>query len=304
MYLSTMIALQTFFLIYALLGETSAAWIGKSMGETSFSSFSLSASKRKKETFETSVFSSNRHLHSHYDESLPNANVFGHSFSSPNVDSSNRDPRRRQFLVQGIMATTSLFVTTTTPNTLSSICWAYTPDSDNLRESLYLISRVQEATVQQERFVRNNKLQEDLKKKMKLTLRLVEKNYRLLDQINYASQFVTPSSEVVTATEAGNIAVEALQGAIDFVNTELGVGPITPEQRTFLTESMQETREQLFVFLKYMPLQKLEEARFRVEDENIKNRDEFDGDSDAGVYNPVILPWKQQQQQQPSEAKQ
>ena len=26
--------------------------------------------------------------------------------------------------------------------------------------------------------------------------------------------------------------------------------------------------------------------------ENVANRDEFDGDSDAGVYNPVVLPWK------------
>ena len=27
-------------------------------------------------------------------------------------------------------------------------------------------------------------------------------------------------------------------------------------------------------------------------EENVLNRDEFDGDSDAGVFNPVVLPWK------------
>mmetsp|Transcript_19510 Transcript_19510/g.30114 ORF Transcript_19510/g.30114 Transcript_19510/m.30114 type:complete len:310 (+) Transcript_19510:60-989(+) len=201
-----------------------------------------------------------------------------------------RSHRRR--LLRSVLTTTGLVITTTSSLTLQP-CEAYTPDSDPLRESLYFISRVQEATVQQERFVRNTKLQEELQSKMKLTLRLVEKNYRLLDQINYASQFVTPASEIVTATEAGNMAVEALQGAIDFVKTDLQVGPLTPDQVTFLTESMQETRHQLFVFLQYMPAQKLEEARFRVEDENVKNRDEFDGESNAGVYNPVILPWKQ-----------
>ena len=26
--------------------------------------------------------------------------------------------------------------------------------------------------------------------------------------------------------------------------------------------------------------------------ENVANREEFDGDDDAGVYNPVVLPWK------------
>jgi hypothetical protein len=58
--------------------------------------------------------------------------------------------------------------------------------------------------------------------------------------------------------------------------------------------SMRSCRDNLFVFLQYMPQEKLNAARFRVEDENVKNRDEFDGDADAGVYNPVTLPWKQQ----------
>jgi hypothetical protein len=43
-----------------------------------------------------------------------------------------------------------------------------------------------------------------------------------LDQINYASQFVDPPWEIITATEAGNEAVEALQSAIDFAKYELG----------------------------------------------------------------------------------
>jgi hypothetical protein len=170
---------------------------------------------------------------------------------------------------------------------------AYTPDPDKLQESLYLISRVQEATVQQERFVSIAKMQDDLQKKMKLTLKLVEKNYRLLDQITYCSSFVEPKDDVVIASEAGYEAVDALQGAIDFVKNDLGNGPLTDKQRDFLTSCMQDTRENLFAFLKYMPSEKLAAARLRVEDENVKNRDEFDGDEDAGVYNPVVLPWEQ-----------
>lgn len=169
---------------------------------------------------------------------------------------------------------------------------AYTPDSDQLRESLYLMSRVQEATVQQERFASRGKTQEELKKKMKLSLRLVDRSYRLLDQINYASQFVQPQDELITATMAGNEAVETLQSAIDFVNNDLKEGALTEEQRSFLMDAMKTTREELFVFLKYMPEDKLREARSRVEVENVDNREEFDGDKDAGVYNPVKLPWK------------
>jgi hypothetical protein len=170
---------------------------------------------------------------------------------------------------------------------------AYTPDSDPLRESLYLISRAQEATVQQERFAKNGK-GVDIKQKMRFSLRLVEKSYRLLDQINYASQFVYPSSEIITATEAGNEAVDALQSAIDFAKNDLGPDetPLTDDQRAYLIECMQITRIKLFTFVKYMPQQKLEEARLRIEKENVDNRIEFDGADDAGVYNPVELPWK------------
>jgi hypothetical protein len=170
---------------------------------------------------------------------------------------------------------------------------AYTPDPDKLQESLYLISRVQEATVQQERFVNGAKMQEDLKNKMKLTLKLVEKNYLLLDQISFCSGFVEPKDELVRASEAGFEAADTLQGAIDFVKNDLGSGPLTDRQRDFLTNSMQTTREELFIFLMYMPQDKLQNARLRVEDENVKNREEFDGDDDAGVFNPVILPWNQ-----------
>ena len=187
----------------------------------------------------------------------------------------------------------ALITTSTTLLILNQPVMAYTPDSDKLRECLYLISRVQEATVQQERFVTKATLQQDLKAKMKLTLRLVEKNYRLLDQINYASGFITPKDELVLASEAGYEAVDALQGAIDFVRDELGEeGPLSDAQRTFLVTSLQSCRENLFVFVKYMPQDKLEGARKRVEEENVLNRDEFDGEADAGVYNPVVLPWK------------
>ncbi|KAL7526162.1 hypothetical protein ACHAWF_001655 [Thalassiosira exigua] len=169
---------------------------------------------------------------------------------------------------------------------------AYTPDPNPLRESLYLVSRVQEATVQQERFVRRASDQSALRNKMKLTLRLVEKNYRLLDQITFASEYVSPSSKVVEATEAGYEAAEALQAAIDYVDGDLKAGEFEEGQKEYLSSNLAECRERLFDFLAYMPKEELEAARKRVEEENVANRDEFDGNSDAGVYNPVVLPWK------------
>lgn len=224
---------------------------------------------------------------------LPKAST---SFTTTQSNSDSRiihygQSGRRDLLLQSMVAASFL-----APN-YTARAWAYTPDSDKLRESLYLISRVQEATVQQERFVNTNRLQEVLRQKMKLTLRLVEKNYLLLDQINFASQYIEPADAIVEAVSAGNAAVDALQNAIDYVNNDLKIGPLTTEQSAYLTSNLQECREELFVFLRYMPKEKLDEARRRVEEENVKNREEFDSEnlgSDAGLYNPVELPWKQQ----------
>lgn len=97
---------------------------------------------------------------------------------------------------------------------------------------------------------------------------------------------------MVESTAAGFEAADALQNAIDYVNEGLKQGPFEKGQKEFLTSNLSECRERLFEFLAYMPKDKLEGARKRVEEENVLNRDEFDGEADAGVYNPVVLPWK------------
>lgn len=177
-------------------------------------------------------------------------------------------PSRRDALQRIILAPMATVLTQAQP------ALAYTPDSDPLRESLYLMSRVQEATVQQERFVNKATEQDVLKNKMKLTLRLVEKNYRLLDQITFAAEYVTPASALVDATTAGFESAEALQNAIDYVKSDLKSGPFEKDQKEYLTSNLTECRERLFDFLSYMPQDKLLAARKRVEQENVDNRDE------------------------------
>ena len=178
---------------------------------------------------------------------------------------------------------------------IPSVANAYTPDPDSLRESLYLLCRVQEATCLQERYIQ--KASPPLKK-MKLTLRLVEKSYRLLDQINSVSKFIN-ADDVVAATQVGNEAADALQDAIDFVygyqKPNKDGDAMTRQQKDFLLAALTETREKLFDFFSYLPDQtKLLEARARVEEENKLNIYEFDPDlaNDQGIFNPIELPWK------------
>ena len=188
------------------------------------------------------------------------------------------DPSRRYFFL-----TTAAAITTICSSPFVSN--AYEPDPDPLRESLYLISRVQEATVLQERYI-NKKLPPI--KKMKLTLRLVDRSYRLLDQINYVSKFIS-SNDVILAAQVGNEAADSLQDAIDFVFSYNKDGDsMTNEQKDFLITALTETREKLFEFVDYLPDQeKVLAARKRVEEENKLNVDEFDPDlaNDAGKWN-------------------
>eukprot|EP00547_Thalassionema_nitzschioides_P011123 CAMPEP_0194262532 /NCGR_PEP_ID=MMETSP0158-20130606/46590_1 /TAXON_ID=33649 /ORGANISM="Thalassionema nitzschioides, Strain L26-B" /LENGTH=229 /DNA_ID=CAMNT_0039002691 /DNA_START=1 /DNA_END=690 /DNA_ORIENTATION=- len=168
---------------------------------------------------------------------------------------------------------------------------AYDPDPDPVRESLYLLSRVQEATCLQERYIKK-KLPPI--QKMKLTLKLVDRSYRIQDQINYVSKFIPPA-DIVQATQAGNEAADALQDAIDFVMASKNGDSLSNEQKEFLLKSLSETREKLLIFVDYLPdRDKLLAARARVEEENKLNIDEFDADlaNDAGIYDPIELPWK------------
>ena len=198
---------------------------------------------------------------------------------------------RREVLTKSLAAAVGTGAILGTSNPLPAN--AYTPDPDPLKESLYLLCRVQEATCLQERYI-NKKLPPI--QKMKLTLRLVDRSYRILDQVNYVSKYI-PDDKVVDATQLGNEAAASLQDAIDFVmGYKQDASSMTLDQRDFLIEALTDTREKIFEFLDLLPEQdKLAQARTRVEEENKLNRDEFDPDlaTDAGVYNPVVLPWKE-----------
>jgi hypothetical protein len=205
---------------------------------------------------------------------------------------------RRETLHRSLTTLTSALLTVIVGKSCPQAAQAYTPDPDPLRESLYLLCRVQEATLLQERYIQRKRPPIS---KMKLTLRLVERSYRIQDQVNYVSRYIPPD-HIVAATEAGNQAAESLQDAISFVNAfknnekEQQQEPMTSEQRAFLLEALADTRQKIFEFVDYLPdSAPLLSAWARVEQENKLNRDEFDpdlADEATGVYTPIDLPWK------------
>jgi len=171
-------------------------------------------------------------------------------------------------------------------------------DVNELEEALYLISRVQEATVQQERLVTTGKFKDVQRNSITMALNMMLDNYKLSDQIVAASGYVEPKDNIMKASQVGNEAVDALETAKEYFGTPLKVSGLSDEQRKFIVQAMQACRDKLDRFLVYVPEESLKKARQRVEDENDLNRKEYVGE-DGGILNPVVVPWKQPKKRVP-----
>eukprot|EP00913_Durusdinium_trenchii_P022188 g20848.t1 len=117
-------------------------------------------------------------------------------------------------------------------------------DVDELEKALYLISRVQEATVQQERLVSTGKFKETTlhvvkSEQLPEALNMMMDNYRLADQVVTAAGYVEPKENIVKASQVGNDAVEVLETAKEYFGQPLKVSGLTDEQRKFIIEAMQ-----------------------------------------------------------------
>eukprot|EP00440_Ansanella_granifera_P015979 gb/GFBE01017359.1/.p1 GENE.gb/GFBE01017359.1/~~gb/GFBE01017359.1/.p1 ORF type:complete len:263 (+),score=61.42 gb/GFBE01017359.1/:1-789(+) len=166
-------------------------------------------------------------------------------------------------------------------------------DPKKLEEAIYLISRVQEASVQQERLVTTGKFKDVQRNSITMALNMMLDNYRLSDQVVLASGYVQPTSNIVKASQAGNEAIDVLETAKEYFGTPLKVSGLSDQQRQFIIDAMQAVRKKLDTFLTYLPEDVIRAARKRVEDENEANQKEFVAqDGMAAMSNPVTLPWK------------
>jgi hypothetical protein len=162
---------------------------------------------------------------------------------------------------------------------------------DELQQALYLISRVQEATVQQERLVTTGKFKDMQRNSIKMALNMMLDNYKLGDQIVVASAYAG-TDKALSASQAGNEAIDVLETAKEYFSKELKVSGLTDVQRTFIVDAMSTTRNKLDSFLTYMPEDTVAAARKQVEDENDANMREYKSPDGTTIMNPVKLPWQ------------
>lgn len=226
------------------------------------------------------------------------SHAVSHSFASPSAG-------RREFLtgagLAGLLAEAPQVsakgfqpsdITGAAPEASPSTFQGRVADPDKLQEALYLISRVQEATAQQERLVTTGKFKDVQRNNIRKAINMMLDNYRLGDQIVAASAYVEPNTNVMKASGAGNEAIDTLETAKEYFSKDLKVAALTDEQRKFIVQAMQTTRLKLDNFLGFFSSDTVRTARKRVEDENAKNMAEFVGENGTSIINPVSLPWK------------
>jgi len=158
-----------------------------------------------------------------------------------------------------------------------------------LEESVYMISRVQEATVQQERLVVTGKFKDVQRNSIRRAVNMMIDNYKLNDQFIVAAAYI-PTKDVLRASTIGNEAVEVLETAKEYFGKDLKVSALSEDQKKFMVDAMAAEREKIEAFLKYLPEEVVAAARGRVEAENALNMKEYA--LEGQVINPVTLPWK------------
>eukprot|EP00929_Paragymnodinium_shiwhaense_P039616 TRINITY_DN20800_c0_g1_i1.p1 TRINITY_DN20800_c0_g1~~TRINITY_DN20800_c0_g1_i1.p1 ORF type:complete len:334 (-),score=86.01 TRINITY_DN20800_c0_g1_i1:429-1310(-) len=162
-------------------------------------------------------------------------------------------------------------------------------DQAKLKDALILISRVQEATAQEERLVTTGNFKDLQRNSIKMALNMMLDNYQLNDQIVLASGWAD-KDKVQKAKQSGDAAVETLQTALEYFAKELKVKTLSDEQRKFIQEAMVSCRTKLEDFLSYMPQDQVKAARRFIEDENALIIREYK--SEGAILNPVREPWK------------
>lgn len=172
-------------------------------------------------------------------------------------------------------------------------------DQVKLEDAIYKLSRVQEATAQEERLVKSGKFKDVQRNSIKMALKMMINHYKINDQVTEGSKWIKAApQDTLKAQQYGADAVDILETANEYFGKDLKVVSLTDDQKEFLTNAMSTTREKINNFLSYMPDDAVQSARRRVESENDINRQEYlagigaaDGAS-AGILNPVVLPWK------------
>jgi len=178
---------------------------------------------------------------------------------------------RRQLLasVGAAVASTGL------QNTLGATAAAPKAKRKPLRPDLVEILRVKESCGQETRLINTGKYRDLQRLSVKRAIGM------MIDNSDLQSRFVSASSyaelsELQTAVEYGNTAVESLVQILEYFPDKLTANNLSPEQKTFVLAALSSASKNIDSFLTLMPATEVIAAAKQIEEENALNKKEYE----------------------------
>mmetsp|Transcript_14139 Transcript_14139/g.34235 ORF Transcript_14139/g.34235 Transcript_14139/m.34235 type:complete len:213 (+) Transcript_14139:2-640(+) len=175
---------------------------------------------------------------------------------------------------EALGAAASAFAAAALPQSVFAKVLAPERNEEQLKESIYLILRVIEATAQEERLINSGKYKDLQRKSVKNAASMMLENYALEKNLVKASIFV-PQDQVAEAQRISAEAAEALSQIVGYFPAELSVGELEASQKQFVLKAFTAARTNLNDFIKLLPEDAVTNCRKKVEEENKLNADDY-----------------------------
>ncbi|EJK64619.1 hypothetical protein THAOC_14628 [Thalassiosira oceanica] len=147
-----------------------------------------------------------------------------------------------------------------------------------MRDCLYNVLRVREATEQESRLISTGKFKDSARQNVKLAVKFIINNYNLSDSIIAGSSYLK-GNDRVDASGVGQSAVQSLLTIVEYFDAA-GVENIKVDslagKEKIVIEGLKSVRRDLDEFLDYFPKDDVDAVKARILSENELNYREFD----------------------------
>jgi len=191
----------------------------------------------------------------------------------------------------------SSFLRTLTASMIGFSTLPFTPrpsnaiyDNDPLKDNLYFIIRVKEATLQESRLISGGRYKDVQRANVKLAIRFMINNYQLSDRIIASSNFISDFGKRQRATETGMSVVENLTTIMEYFdaggveNLKVGASGMGGKE-PLVKKGLESAGKKIDDFLTYFPESEVSAVKEFIAEENALNEKEFDTKLGA-IINP------------------
>ena len=199
-------------------------------------------------------------------------------------------PTRRSFLGGAVLSAPLAFVL---PLPNRAVARSTLTTAESAEQSLYLILRAQEATLQELRLIKKGLYKDVQRANIKLAVKFILKNYNLLDNFLNVSQNIVPESKQIEANGIAQEIVSDLTTILEYFDSQDvqnlkvgGVGALASATEPFVIEGLVSANKKIQLYIDLCPTDSVERVMATISYENELNMKEFPEDVLGKLKNP------------------